>query len=101
MHANCGGAVVNSFKQAVHLSIATAEDHDVVGIGEVGYMDTSLNALPSSRTARCCPRTSERISKEIGSGRLETWAVFIRRHRRARECGRCLLLWAWQVVADN
>ncbi len=36
--------VVNSFKQALHL---TAEDHDVSGIGEVGHKDvgSNLNSL--------------------------------------------------------
>ncbi len=29
MHTECGGVAVNSFKQALHLSVGTAEDHDV------------------------------------------------------------------------
>ncbi len=45
MHADCGGVVVNIFKQAVHLSVATAEDHDVVGIGEVGHMGFGSNLI--------------------------------------------------------
>ncbi len=37
-HAHCGGVVINNFKQALHLAVATAEYNDVVGIGEVGHM---------------------------------------------------------------
>ncbi len=29
MHTECGGVAVNSFKQALHLSVATAADRDV------------------------------------------------------------------------
>ncbi len=37
---------INSFKQALHLPVATAQDYDVFGIGEVGRMDVcfSLNS---------------------------------------------------------
>ncbi len=37
---------INSFKQAVHLAVATAEYYNVVGIGEVGHMDVSSNLNP-------------------------------------------------------
>ncbi len=33
---------VNSFKQALYFSAATAKDHDVAGKGEVGHMDVGL-----------------------------------------------------------
>ncbi len=29
MHTDCGGVAANSFKQALHLSVGTAADHDV------------------------------------------------------------------------
>ncbi len=29
MHTDCGGVAVNSFKQALHLSVGTAAVHDV------------------------------------------------------------------------
>ncbi len=45
-HTDCGAVVINSFKQALHLAIATAEYHDVVGIGEVVYMDVVSNMDP-------------------------------------------------------
>ncbi len=38
--------VVDSFKLALHLEEATAEDHDVVGIDEVGHMKVSSNLNP-------------------------------------------------------
>ncbi len=41
--SNDGGVVMNSFKQALHLAVATAEYNDVVGIGEVRHMDVSSN----------------------------------------------------------
>ncbi len=34
---------VNSFKKALHLSAATAEDHVVVGISVVGHMGVGSN----------------------------------------------------------
>ncbi len=37
---------INSFKQALHLAVAAAEDYDVVGIGEVRHMDGSPNLNP-------------------------------------------------------
>ncbi len=37
---------INGFKQALHLSVATAVDHDAVGLGEVGYMDLASNLSP-------------------------------------------------------
>ncbi len=37
---------INGFKQALNLAVATAEDYDVVGIGEVGHMDVSSNLNP-------------------------------------------------------
>ncbi len=37
---------VNSFKLALHLAEATADDHDVVSIGEVGHMKVSSNLNP-------------------------------------------------------
>ncbi len=46
VHADCGGVEVNIFKQALHLSVATAEDHDVVGRGEVGHVDFGSNLNP-------------------------------------------------------
>ncbi len=36
----------NSFNQALHLSVATVEHHDVVRIGEVGHMDVGFNLNP-------------------------------------------------------
>ncbi len=36
----------SSFKRALHLAVAAAEDYDVVGIGEVGHMDVSSNLNP-------------------------------------------------------
>ncbi len=39
--------MVNSFKEALHLAVATAEDHDVVGIGEAGHMDVDSNLNPN------------------------------------------------------
>ncbi len=38
MHTDCGGVAINSFKQTLHLYIATAEYYDVVSVGEVGHM---------------------------------------------------------------
>ncbi len=38
-HADGGGVVVKSFKQALHPSVAAAQDHDVVSKEEVGYID--------------------------------------------------------------
>ncbi len=39
--------MVNNFSQALSLSVATADDHDVVGIVEVAYLDvgSSLNTM--------------------------------------------------------
>ncbi len=37
-HADCGGVAVNSFLQALNLSVSTPLDHYAVGIGEVGHM---------------------------------------------------------------
>ncbi len=37
---------INSFKQALHLTIAATEYYDVVGIGEVGLMDVCSNVNP-------------------------------------------------------
>ncbi len=34
---------MNSFKQALNLSVATAEDHDAVGIDDIEYMDVGSN----------------------------------------------------------
>ncbi len=34
---------VNRFKQALHLSVATAHDNDVFGKGEVGHRDVGSN----------------------------------------------------------
>ncbi len=45
-HTDCGGVTVNSFKKALQLSVAITEDHDVVGIGEVGTMDVGSNLNP-------------------------------------------------------
>ncbi len=42
-HTDCGGIAVNSSKQALHLSVATAEDHNVVGKVEAGHMGVSYN----------------------------------------------------------
>ncbi len=42
-HAYCGGVAINSFKQALHLAVATAEYNDVFGIGEVGQMEVRSN----------------------------------------------------------
>ncbi len=71
--------MVNSFKQALHLSVATAEDHDVVSVGEVGHMDVGSNlnpwVIPSimqlkrvGERAHPC-RTPERISFSLHLGR--------------------------------
>ncbi len=38
--------MINSFKQALHLTVATAEYNGVVGIGEIGHMDVSSNLNP-------------------------------------------------------
>ncbi len=46
VHVNNDSFVVSSFKQALHLSVAIAEDHDVVGIDEVGHMDVGSNLSP-------------------------------------------------------
>ncbi len=46
MHAYCGGVAINSFKQALQLAVAAAEDYDVVGICEVRHMDLSSNLNP-------------------------------------------------------
>ncbi len=46
VHADCGGVVVNSFKQALHISVATTQGHDVTGIGEVGHMGVGSNLNP-------------------------------------------------------
>ncbi len=45
-HANCCNMMVNCFKQALCLAIATAEDHDVVGTGELGHMDVGSHLNP-------------------------------------------------------
>ncbi len=47
MHAHCGGVAINSFKQALHLAVVTAEYNKVIGIGEVGHMDVGSNRTPS------------------------------------------------------
>ncbi len=46
-HTDCGGVAINIFNQALHFSVATAEDHDVVGIDEIGQMNVGsyLNPL--------------------------------------------------------
>ncbi len=44
--ADCGGMVINSFKQVLYLSIANTHGHNVVGIGEVGLMDLGSNLNP-------------------------------------------------------
>ncbi len=45
-HTKCGDVAVNSFKQALHLSVAYAVNHNVVGSGKVGHMDVGLNRNP-------------------------------------------------------
>ncbi len=37
---------ITCFKQALPISVATAEDHDVDGIEEVRHMDGSFNLNP-------------------------------------------------------
>ncbi len=37
---------VSNFKQALQLSLATAQDRDVVGIGEVGHINVGSNLNP-------------------------------------------------------
>ncbi len=43
-HTDCGGVAVDSIKQALHLAVATVEDHDVIVIG--GHMDVGSNLNP-------------------------------------------------------
>ncbi len=38
--------VVNYFRSAMHLLVATAEYYDVVGIGEVRHMEVDSNLNP-------------------------------------------------------
>ncbi len=40
--ANRGGVAVNNFKQALHLSVATAEGHEFICKGEIGHMGIGL-----------------------------------------------------------
>ncbi len=37
--ADCGGVVVNCFKQVSGSPVAVAEEHDIVDISEVGHKD--------------------------------------------------------------
>ncbi len=46
MHTDYGGVAVNHFKHALHLAVATVEDHDFVGINEVGHMGVGSNSNP-------------------------------------------------------
>ncbi len=55
-HAYCDGVAINSFKQALYLAVATAENHDVVGIGEFGHMDVDSNLNPWEILGRTWPR---------------------------------------------
>ncbi len=38
-----GGVAINSFKQTLHLPEAVAQDHNVVGLSEVGHTDVGSN----------------------------------------------------------
>ncbi len=37
---------VNCFKQALHLSVAVAQEHDIVCVSEVRHMDVRANLNP-------------------------------------------------------
>ncbi len=45
-HTDCGGVAINSYKQALHLNVATADYYDVFGIGEVRHLDVGSNQNP-------------------------------------------------------
>ncbi len=42
----CGGVAINSFKPALHVTAATDGHQDVVGIGEVRYVNVGSNLNP-------------------------------------------------------
>ncbi len=46
VHTNCGGVIMNIFKQTLPLALATVKYHDVASIGEVGHMGVGSNLIP-------------------------------------------------------
>ncbi len=43
---DCWCVAVNTFKQALHLFVAAAQNHNVIGIGEVGHINVGSKPNP-------------------------------------------------------